>query len=78
MKEVTIPARFPEQRYLRNGQPIEIVGTSQGSALGVAMNRAVRVILQSPDMRRKSPLQIYLSVAIDGEQTIPFWQLFRP
>jgi hypothetical protein len=77
MKEVTIPARFPEQRYLRNGQPIEIVGTSQGSALGVAMNRAVRVILQSPDMRRKSPLQIYLSVAIDCEQPIQFSKLFQ-
>jgi hypothetical protein len=78
MKEVTILERFPEQRYHRNRLPLEIVGTGQRSSLGAAMNRAVRVILQSPDMRRKSPLHIYLSVAIDGEQTIPFWQLFRP
>ena len=78
MKEVTILARFPEQRYQRNGRPLEIVGTGQGSSLDVAMNRAMRVILRSPDMRHKSPLHIFLSVAIDGEQPISFWQLFRP
>ena len=77
MKEVTILARFPEQRYHRNGLPLEISGSAQGSSLAVAMNRAMRVFLQSPDMRHKSPLHIYLSVGIDGEPPIPFWQLFR-
>jgi hypothetical protein len=77
MKEVTILARFPEQRYQRNDLPLEISGSAQGSSLAVAMNRAMRVVLQSPGMRRKSPLHIYLSVGIDGERPIPFWQLFR-
>jgi hypothetical protein len=76
MKEVTILARFPEVRYDRNRAPLEIAGRGQGSSLAVAMNRAMRVILQSPEMRHKSPLHIYLSVAIDGEQPIQFWQLF--
>lgn len=77
MKEVTILARFPEQRYERNGLPLEVTGTGQGSSLAVAMNRAMRAVLQSPEMRHKSPLHIYFSVGIDGEQPIPFWQLFR-
>lgn len=77
MKEATVLARFPEQRYERNGLPLEISGTGQGSSLAVALNRAMRVILQSAEMRHKSPLHIYLSVGIDGEQPIAFWQLFR-
>jgi hypothetical protein len=78
MKDVVILARFPEERYQRNGMPLEITGTGQGSSLSVAMNRAMRTILQSPGMRHKSPLHIYLSAAIDGEQPIPFWRLFQP
>jgi hypothetical protein len=77
MKDVVVLARFPEQRYQRNGLPLEITGTGRGSSLAVAMSRAIRSILQSPEMRRKSPLHIYLSVGIDGEHPIPFWQLFR-
>lgn len=70
-------ARFPEERYERNGYPLEITGTGKGSSLAVAVNRAMRDMLQNPELRHKSPLHIYISVAIDGEQPIPFWQLFR-
>ncbi len=55
MKELSILARFPEQRYHRNGLPLEISGSAQGSSLAIAMNRAMRVVLQSPEMRHKSP-----------------------
>jgi hypothetical protein len=77
MKDVAILARFPEERYERNGYPLEIMGRGTGSSLAVAINRAVREMLQSPEMRHKSPLHIYISVAIDGEQPIPFWQYFK-
>jgi hypothetical protein len=77
MKDVSILARFPEERYQRNGQPLEIMGRGTGSSLAVAISRAVRDMLQSPEMRHKSPLHIYISVAIDGEQPIQFWQYFR-
>jgi hypothetical protein len=66
MKEVTILARFPEQRYQRNALPLKISGSAQVSSLAVAVNRAMRTVLQSPEMRHKSPLHIYLSVGIDG------------
>lgn len=77
MKDVVIVARFPEQRYDRHGLQLEVTGTGSGSSLAVAMNRAMRAVLQSPEMRHKSPLHIYLSVGIDGEQPIPFWEYFR-
>jgi hypothetical protein len=47
------------------------------NSLVVALNRAMRDLLQSPDMRHKSRLHLYMSVGIDGEPPIPFWQLFR-
>ncbi len=77
MKEVTVIARFPEQRYEKSQQPLELVGSGQGSSLAVAINRAVRAILQSPEMRRKSPPHIYLAVGIDGQQPVAFWRFFR-
>ena len=77
LKEVTVIARFLEQRYERSRQPLELVRSGQGSSLAVAINRAVRAILQSPQMRRKSPLHMYLTVGIDGQQPVPFWRFFR-
>ena len=55
MEEVRIVARFPEQRYERNGLRLEITGTAKGSSLAVAMNRAMRSVLEGPEMRHKKP-----------------------
>ncbi len=55
MKEVLVMACFPEQRY-REGRALEMVRSGYGSYLAVAINRAVRAIFPSPEMRRKSPL----------------------
>lgn len=78
MKSVRVLVRFPEQRYSRGKSPLEIEGAGEGSNLGVAINRAIRSILQDPAMMHKSPLHIWISVGVDGEWPIHFWRSSPP
>ena len=73
MKEVTLIARFPEQQYCKNGIPLELFGSGEGSTLAVAMNRAFRSVLTNPLIRYKVPKYIHISVGIDGFHPIKYW-----
>jgi hypothetical protein len=53
------------------------VATARASfALAVALNRVIKGVLQSLELRHMSPLHIYLSVGIDGEHPISFRTFF--
>jgi len=42
--------------------------------LSVALNRAFKNVLKDPQIFHKSPLIIYVSVGVDGEQPIDLYQ----
>lgn len=71
-KEVRIIAYFADQRYAKDGAILKVPGFGQGSSLSVAINRAFRDVLKSPEIRHKSPNHIYISVGADGSDPIDF------
>ena len=73
-KEVSLIAYFPEERYSKNMPILRIQGHATGSNLFVALKRAFQDVFKDPQIFHKSPLIIYVSVGVDGEQPIDLYQ----
>lgn len=62
--KVALTMSFPEVRYDRNGVTLEIHTKGNGSSVPIAISRAVRLGFKHPNIKRKSPTYINMSVTV--------------
>jgi hypothetical protein len=61
---VALTMTFPEARYVRDGEPLEIEVKGSGSSVPIAISRAVRLAFKNPGIERKSPTYLNMSVTV--------------
>jgi len=78
-KVARVSAYFPEEHYARErgGAPFIVWGEGRGGNLQAALVRAIRSVIQNPQLKGKSPRHIYLSVGLDDAPPLEFWQEFQ-
>ncbi len=62
--KVALKMSFPEERYSKNGEILEIHTKGNGSSVPIAITRAVRSGFKHPAIKRKSPTYINMSVTV--------------